>query len=259
MPRLRSSLPGFVPPMTAKVVAALPEGPEWMYEVKLDGYRALLLKHDGRIRILSRNEKPLSYPEVEAAARLLKAKSVVLDGEIVALDRQGRPVLPGTSASHRPSAARGSVLRIRRTASQRRRPDEAAARRAARAPPDDCPGLSRAGLPGAARHSAAGDRRGAAARPRRGHREAERLAIRGRAAQRRVGQAEARQAAGICRRRLPAWDARGGRVARGVLRRTLPEVCRQGARRLHAACSPRRLPAAETASPGDMSFLRSSK
>ena len=77
--------------MTAKVVSALPEGPEWMYEVKLDGYRALLLKHDGRVRILSRKEKPLSYSEVEAAARQLKAKSVVLDGEIVAVDRNGRP------------------------------------------------------------------------------------------------------------------------------------------------------------------------
>jgi bifunctional non-homologous end joining protein LigD len=77
--------------MTAKVVTALPEGPEWMYEVKLDGYRALLLKHDRRVRILSRKEKPLSYSEVEAAARQLNVKSVALDGEIVAVDRHGRP------------------------------------------------------------------------------------------------------------------------------------------------------------------------
>ena len=91
MPRSRSSVPHFVAPMTAKVVAALPEGPEWMYEVKLDGYRALLLKHDGRVRILSRREKPLFYSEVEAAASQLNAKSVVLDGEIVAVDRHGRP------------------------------------------------------------------------------------------------------------------------------------------------------------------------
>ena len=91
MPRSRSSVPHFVAPMTAKVVAALPEGPEWMYEVKLDGYRALLLKHDGRVRILSRREKPLFYSEVEEAASQLNAKSVVLDGEIVAVDRHGRP------------------------------------------------------------------------------------------------------------------------------------------------------------------------
>jgi bifunctional non-homologous end joining protein LigD len=77
--------------MTARVVTALPEGPEWIYEVKLDGYRALLLKHEGKVRIRSRREKPLSYPEVEAAAERLNANSVVLDGEIVAVDRHGRP------------------------------------------------------------------------------------------------------------------------------------------------------------------------
>ena len=90
-PPKRSSSPAFVPPMTAKVVTALPEGPQWMYEVKLDGYRALLMKHDGQVRLLSRNEKRLSYPEVEAAGRRLKAESVVLDGEVVAVDGNGHP------------------------------------------------------------------------------------------------------------------------------------------------------------------------
>jgi bifunctional non-homologous end joining protein LigD len=94
--------------MTAKVVAVLPEGPEWMYEVKLDGYRALVLKHDGRVRILSRNEKPLSYSEVEAAASQLKAKSVVLDGEIVAVDRQGRPSFQ--ALQHRGAHPRHAVV-----------------------------------------------------------------------------------------------------------------------------------------------------
>lgn len=77
--------------MSVKAVTALPEGPEWVYEVKLDGYRALLLKHEGRVRIVSRREKPLSYPEVVAAAERLNATSVVLDGEIVAVDHSGRP------------------------------------------------------------------------------------------------------------------------------------------------------------------------
>jgi DNA ligase D-like protein (predicted ligase) len=77
--------------MTATVVPALPEGPDWMYEVKLDGYRALLIKHEGRVRVQSRRDKPLAYPEVEAAAAQLKGGSVVLDGEIVALDQHGRP------------------------------------------------------------------------------------------------------------------------------------------------------------------------
>jgi DNA ligase D-like protein (predicted ligase) len=94
--------------MTAKVVTALPEGPEWVYEVKLDGYRALLLKHDGRVRLRSRKEKPLSYPEVEAAAERLKAANVVLDGEIVAVDHNGRPSFQ--ALQHRSAHPRHAIV-----------------------------------------------------------------------------------------------------------------------------------------------------
>jgi DNA ligase D-like protein (predicted ligase) len=79
--------------MTATLVQTLPEGPGWMYEVKLDGYRALILKGGGGVRIRSRNDKNLSgaYPNVDAAAGRLNADSVVLDGEIVAIDAKGHP------------------------------------------------------------------------------------------------------------------------------------------------------------------------
>src|SRR5688572_21765182 len=79
--------------MTATVVAQLPEGKDWLYEVKLDGYRALIVKDGGRVRIISRNEKDLTaaYPPVAAAAKRLTADSAVVDGEIVAVDAQGRP------------------------------------------------------------------------------------------------------------------------------------------------------------------------
>jgi DNA ligase D-like protein (predicted ligase) len=87
----RAISPAFLQPMTTKVVQALPEGPEWLYEVKLDGYRALLLKDGERIHLRSRNEKTLFYPEVEATAKRLNARSVTLDGEIVAVDTQGHP------------------------------------------------------------------------------------------------------------------------------------------------------------------------
>jgi DNA ligase D-like protein (predicted ligase) len=94
--------------MTAKVVTTLPEGPEWMYEVKLDGYRALLMKHDGRVRILSRKDKPMSYSQVEAAAERLKAQSVVLDGEIVAVDHSGRPSFQ--ALQHRAAHPRHAIV-----------------------------------------------------------------------------------------------------------------------------------------------------
>ena len=88
-----AAAPKFIPPMTAVRVHALPEGDRWLYEVKLDGYRALLIKDGNKIRIISRNEKDLTanYPTVATAAGRLHAQSVVLDGEVVALDAQGRP------------------------------------------------------------------------------------------------------------------------------------------------------------------------
>lgn len=85
--------PAFVTPMAAVAVKQLPEGPEWLYEVKWDGYRALILKDGTRVQIQSRNHKDLTgmYPGVAAAALTLTAAQVVLDGEIVALDESGRP------------------------------------------------------------------------------------------------------------------------------------------------------------------------
>jgi bifunctional non-homologous end joining protein LigD len=79
--------------MAARLVTALPEGAEWIYEVKLDGYRALLRKHGHDVQIRSRNDKDLTraYPSVTAAARGLRADRALLDGEHVAIDAHGRP------------------------------------------------------------------------------------------------------------------------------------------------------------------------
>lgn len=79
--------------MVARLVETLPEGEQWIYEVKLDGYRALLIKSGDRIQIRSRNNHDLTaaYPGIASAARRLSAEHVVIDGEIVAVDRAGRP------------------------------------------------------------------------------------------------------------------------------------------------------------------------
>lgn len=79
--------------MTATLVDALPEGDRWLYELKLDGYRALVIKDDKSVQILSRNENDLTanYPTVVSAATKLHATAAVLDGEVVALDASGRP------------------------------------------------------------------------------------------------------------------------------------------------------------------------
>jgi bifunctional non-homologous end joining protein LigD len=95
--------------MTATVVTTLPEGERWLYELKLDGYRALVIKDGNRIRLLSRNEKDLtsSYGAVAAAGRRLNAGTVVIDGELVAVDPDGRPSFQ--ALQHR-SASSGHVV-----------------------------------------------------------------------------------------------------------------------------------------------------
>ncbi len=93
MAKLQGALPIFVEPMAARAVELLPEGPQWLYELKLDGYRALVLKNGDAVRILSRRHNDLtrSYPAIVSAALRLKARLATLDGEIVAIDSTGRP------------------------------------------------------------------------------------------------------------------------------------------------------------------------
>ena len=79
--------------MALQLVKQLPDGPNFIREAKLDGYRALILKDGAKVEIRSRNDRDLtgSYPEIaESGSKLLASKAIV-DGEIVALDPQGRP------------------------------------------------------------------------------------------------------------------------------------------------------------------------
>jgi bifunctional non-homologous end joining protein LigD len=80
-------------PMLATPAATLPVVPAWTYEVKWDGYRAIAIKDGKRVRLVSRNQKDLTrdYPQVVASFAGLATTDVVLDGEIVALDGNGRP------------------------------------------------------------------------------------------------------------------------------------------------------------------------
>ena len=123
----------FITPMAAQVVDALPDGDDWIYEVKFDGYRALIVKNGDRIEIRSRNDKDLTaaYPGIVAAARKLHAQQATVDGEIVAVDAQRPAVVPGAAAPDRASRLRHRVLCVRSAAPGRTRPDRRAARRAA--------------------------------------------------------------------------------------------------------------------------------
>ena len=84
----------FIEPMLCAPVKELPEGPDWEYEheLKLDGYRALGLKSEGRAWLYSRNGKDFSgrFPSVTRALEALPDETLI-DGEVVAVDKQGKP------------------------------------------------------------------------------------------------------------------------------------------------------------------------
>jgi bifunctional non-homologous end joining protein LigD len=81
--------PSFIEPMQALPAEKLPEG-DWLYEIKLDGYRALAFKDGKEAWLVSRNQKAFNYPQLLDALKSLSADHVILDGEIVALDEKGR-------------------------------------------------------------------------------------------------------------------------------------------------------------------------
>src|ERR1700751_5813994 len=64
----------------------------WIYEMKFDGYRALAIKADKEVRLISRNRKSFNddYPVLIDSLKSLKTKSFIIDGEITALDENGR-------------------------------------------------------------------------------------------------------------------------------------------------------------------------
>ncbi|HYM23013.1 MAG TPA: hypothetical protein VEU08_07390, partial [Vicinamibacterales bacterium] len=80
-------------PMLATLADTLPVGPQWTYEVKWDGYRTLAVKDGGRAVLYSRNLKDFTktYAPIAAAICALPVSSATLDGELVAIDADGRP------------------------------------------------------------------------------------------------------------------------------------------------------------------------
>jgi ATP-dependent DNA ligase len=72
-------------PMEAMPESELPEGPQWHYEPKWDGFRCLAFRDGARVDLESKSQKPLTryFPELTAALLRLGAKRFVLDGEIV--------------------------------------------------------------------------------------------------------------------------------------------------------------------------------
>jgi len=124
----------FFKPMLCLAVPKLPEGPDWQYELKLDGYRGIGIRCIGRAHLASRNGKEFSarFATITRALHQLPDETVI-DGEIVAVDGSGRPsfnllqnfeiadailfyvfdlpILAGTDLRSRPLEQRRALLR----------------------------------------------------------------------------------------------------------------------------------------------------
>jgi len=89
---LKRPMPSRIHPMLAESIDEPFDGEDWLFEIKWDGYRAIAFIQQGKTRLVSRNQNDLTprYPELKDMASSIKASSAILDGEVVALDEDGR-------------------------------------------------------------------------------------------------------------------------------------------------------------------------
>jgi len=90
---VKRPMPTAIHPMLASVTEEPFDDPNWFFEIKWDGYRAVAFLENGAARLISRNQNDLTprYPELKALSNQINAKNAILDGEVVVLDEQGRP------------------------------------------------------------------------------------------------------------------------------------------------------------------------
>lgn len=86
------SFPTEIHPMLATPCEKPFNDPAWIFEIKWDGYRAIAFIKNKTVRLVSRNQNDLTsqYPELASLPTQLQAATAILDGEIVALDAEGR-------------------------------------------------------------------------------------------------------------------------------------------------------------------------
>src|ERR1043166_439705 len=82
----------FIEPMLLLRTDSLPDSQQWLYELKLDRYRAIAFKRDGVVHLRSRNDNDFSarYPGVVKGLAKMPDNTVI-DGEVIAFDDEGRP------------------------------------------------------------------------------------------------------------------------------------------------------------------------
>lgn len=106
-------MPVAIYPMLATSVEHPFDSPDWLFEIKWDGYRAVAFIENGKLRLVSRNQNELTarYPELKDLPKAIHGRNAIVDGEVVALDNRGRPSfsLMQQRTGFRPGGKRGPV------------------------------------------------------------------------------------------------------------------------------------------------------
>jgi DNA ligase D-like protein (predicted ligase) len=99
--RPNSPLPLFVPPQLSQPVEKPPSGPQWVHEIKLDGFRMAARIDNGRIQLLTRTgiDWTAKYPSAVAALASVNVKTAYLDGELCGVNEAGLPSFAQTQAA----------------------------------------------------------------------------------------------------------------------------------------------------------------
>ncbi len=94
-------LPQWIPPQLAQLVEKAPAGPQWLHEIKLDGFRMAARIERGQARLLTRTGLDWSakYPDVLTALAGVRSKTAYLDGELCGVGADGLPSFAETQAA----------------------------------------------------------------------------------------------------------------------------------------------------------------
>ncbi len=86
-------MPAHIEPMLATLASKPFSDPDWLYEIKWDGYRVQAVVADGKVRIWTRNlnDAETYFPRLLTPPSWIEARQAIVDGEVVALDEDGRP------------------------------------------------------------------------------------------------------------------------------------------------------------------------
>jgi DNA ligase D-like protein (predicted ligase) len=99
--RGNAPLPQFIPPQLSQSVEKPPSGPQWVHEIKLDGFRMAARIDNGRVQLLTRTGLDWTgkYPSAVAALANVKVKTAYIDGELCGVDEAGLPSFAQTQAA----------------------------------------------------------------------------------------------------------------------------------------------------------------